>query len=139
MHLNSASNRSAAVSDDFKNTETSVKQTVDLSRRRGVAWKKSNSLTGGDESIRAEGALRLTRGAVQIGIRHLIATAHEDLSIRPDLHFLYNLIETAPLALAFFWQVRQTTTNAVGARRAGASRDVAARQRAAVIRSRSAN
>jgi hypothetical protein len=28
---------------------------------------------------------------------------------RPDLHFLYNLIETAPLAVAFFWQVRHTT------------------------------
>jgi hypothetical protein len=31
---------------------------------------------------------------------------------RPDLHFLYNLIETAPLAVAFFWQVRRTSTKA---------------------------
>jgi hypothetical protein len=28
--------------------------------------------------------------------------------IRPDLHFLYNLLETVPLAIAFFWQVRHT-------------------------------
>ena len=28
--------------------------------------------------------------------------------IRPDLHFLYNLIETVPLAIAFFWQLRHT-------------------------------
>jgi hypothetical protein len=26
---------------------------------------------------------------------------------RPDLHFIYNLIETAPLLIAFVWQVRQ--------------------------------
>ncbi len=31
---------------------------------------------------------------------------------RPDLHFLYNLIETAPLVVAFFWQVRHTPANA---------------------------
>jgi hypothetical protein len=29
--------------------------------------------------------------------------------VRPDLHFVYNLIETVPLAIAFFWQVRRTT------------------------------
>jgi hypothetical protein len=27
---------------------------------------------------------------------------------RPDLHFLYNLIETTPLLIAYFWQVRLT-------------------------------
>lgn len=27
---------------------------------------------------------------------------------RPDLHFLYNLIETVPLAIAFVWQARRT-------------------------------
>ena len=26
--------------------------------------------------------------------------------VRPDLHFLYNLVETAPLVLAFIWQLR---------------------------------
>jgi hypothetical protein len=31
---------------------------------------------------------------------------------RPDLHFLYNLIETVPLAVAFFWQVRHMPTKA---------------------------
>src|SRR5207244_8422974 len=35
---------------------------------------------------------------------------------RPDLHFLYNLIETAPLAVAFFWQERRTTTKAARSR-----------------------
>ena len=38
---------------------------------------------------------------------------------RPDLHFLYNLIETAPLAVAFFWQVRHTATNPAEVTRAG--------------------
>jgi len=50
---------------------------------------------------------------------------------RPDLHFLYNLIETAPLAVAFFWQVRHTEPRlaaglaarpaAVNTRRSGSS------------------
>ncbi len=42
---------------------------------------------------------------------------------RPDLHFLYNLIETAPLAVAFFWQVRHAPTNAAVAPPAARSRD----------------
>jgi hypothetical protein len=42
---------------------------------------------------------------------------------RPDLHFLYNLIETAPLAVAFFWQVRYTPTNAALAPPAARNRD----------------
>jgi hypothetical protein len=33
-----------------------------------------------------------------------------NLLIRPDLHFVYNLIETAPLGIAFFRQVRRTET-----------------------------
>jgi len=32
---------------------------------------------------------------------------------RPDLHFAYNLIETAPLIIAFFWQLRSTHAPAV--------------------------
>jgi hypothetical protein len=29
--------------------------------------------------------------------------------VRPDLHFLYNLVETAPLLTAFFWEVRRAS------------------------------
>jgi hypothetical protein len=36
---------------------------------------------------------------------------------RPDLHFFYNLVETAPLLAGFFWQVRRTYAfSATGAR-----------------------
>ena len=37
---------------------------------------------------------------------------------RPDLHFMYNLIETVPLAFAFFWQTRHINS----ARRARGAR-----------------
>ena len=36
--------------------------------------------------------------------------------IRPDLHFLYNLIETVPLAIAFFWQARCTAATPAATR-----------------------
>jgi len=52
-YLNSASKRSTTVlGDEFMEMKTSAKRTVGLLRRRGVACSRSNSLMGGDESIR---------------------------------------------------------------------------------------
>ena len=53
MYLKSASKRSTVVvGEELREMKTSARRTVGFSRRRGVAYKSSNSLMGGDESIR---------------------------------------------------------------------------------------
>jgi hypothetical protein len=54
-----------------------------------------------------------TRVAGTPGLLSLGGVIHGGLPlVRPDLHFLYNLIETVPLVFAFFWQVRRMPTRA---------------------------
>lgn len=43
---------------------------------------------------------------------------------RPDLHFIYNLIETLPIVLAFAWQLRHTYNEWIAQALPGASTDV---------------
>jgi len=98
------------------NTWVLIAAVVLLGRYRGNAWLWFTTLFAAWHAIEHAYIVWIylrTGVAGTPGLLSLGGAIQGGLPIaRPDLHFLYNLIETAPLAVAFFWQVRHTPTNA---------------------------
>src|SRR5712691_6458937 len=99
------------------NTWVLIAAVVLLVRYRGNAWLWFTTLFAAWHAIEHAYIVWIylrTGVAGTPGLLSLGGAIQGGLPIaRPDLHFLYNLIETAPLAVAFFWQLRHTPTNAL--------------------------
>src|SRR6266849_756439 len=99
------------------NTWVLVAALVLLVRYRGNAWLWFTTLFAAFHALEHAYIvwIYLRTGVVGTpGLLSLGGAIQGGLPItRPDLHFLYNLIETAPLAVAFFWQLRHAPTNAL--------------------------
>jgi hypothetical protein len=98
------------------NTWVLIAAVVLLVRYRGNAWLWFTTLFAAWHALEHAYIVWIylsTGVAGTAGLLSLAGAIQGGLPItRPDLHFLYNLIETAPLAVAFFWQVKHTPTNA---------------------------